>query len=199
MLKDPLTLLGILERLANLLRADLRRIGTASGLQAVHLQALIYLAQCNHFSNTPQSLADYLGLTKGTVSQSLLLLDRRGLIERYEDELDRRVVRLRLSESGQALLGEVGLHDLWRGATRDVSATRVRTAVSTLREVLFLLQDEAGTANFGTCETCQHFERRSARVHHCDWYAERLSLAESRLLCRSHTPRTAGSGRARPV
>ncbi len=197
MLKDPLTLLGILERLTNLLRADLRRIGNGTALQAVHLQALIYLAQCNRFSNTPQALAEYLGLTKGTVSQSLLLLDRRGLIERYLDELDRRVVRLRLSEAGEVLLEASGLHALWRSATRDVSATRIRTAVSTLREALFLLQAEVGGANFGTCETCQHFERRSARIYHCDWYAERLALSDSRLLCRAHEPRAPGVRRSR--
>ena len=191
MLKDPLTLLGILDRLANLLRADLRRVGTATGLQAVHLQALIYLAQANRFSNTPQALAEYLGLTKGTVSQSLLLLDRRGLIERYEDELDRRVVRLRLSAAAEELLAGAGLHELWRSATRDVRASRIRSVVSALRETLFLVQAKAGGGNFGTCETCEHWERRSARVYHCAWYGERLSLAESRLLCRAHAPRSA--------
>ena len=34
-------------------------------------------SKANRYSNTPQALADYLGLTKGTVSQTLLLLDRR--------------------------------------------------------------------------------------------------------------------------
>jgi DNA-binding MarR family transcriptional regulator len=189
MLKDPLTLLGILDRLANLLRADLRRVGAAQGLQAVHLQALIYLAQANRFSNTPQALAEYLGLTKGTVSQSLMLLDRRSLVERYEDELDRRVVRLRLAQAGEELLEGAGLHELWRGAMRDVRASRIRSVVSALRETMFLLQARAGGCNFGTCETCQHWERRSARVYHCAWYGERLSLAESRLLCRAHAPR----------
>lgn len=189
MLKDPLTLLGILDRLANLLRADLRRIGGASSLQAVHLQALLYLAQSNRFSNTPQALADYLGLTKGTVSQSLLLLDRRGLVERYEDELDRRVVRLRISRSGAELLETAGLNDLWRTATRDVSATRIRAVVSTLRETLARVQDVTGGSNFGTCETCTHWERRSARVYHCAWYGERLGLTESRQLCRAHSPK----------
>lgn len=191
MLKDPQTLLGILDRLANLLRADLRRIGANAGLQAVHLQALVFLAQANRFSNTPQALAEYLGLTKGTVSQSLLLLDRRGLIERYEDELDRRVVRLRLAPAGEELLEGAGLHDLWRSATRDMSAGRIRAVVSALRETMFQVQAYSGGSNFGACETCQHWERRSARVYHCAWYGERLSLAESRLLCRAHAPRAA--------
>src|SRR3982751_1145499 len=102
--KNPLVLLELVERLGNLMRSELRKSGSDESLQPVHLQALVYLSKANRYSNTPQALADYLGLTKGTVSQTLLLLDRRGLIERFEDDIDRRVVRLRLSSAGQRLL-----------------------------------------------------------------------------------------------
>ena len=100
--KNPLVLLELVERLANLMRAELRKAGTEERLQLVHLQALVYLVKANRYSNTPQALAAYLGLTKGTVSQTLLILDRRGLIERYQDDVDRRVVRLRLSTAGES-------------------------------------------------------------------------------------------------
>ena len=95
--KSPIVLLELVERLGNLMRAQVRRASAQMQLQPVHMHALIYLSQANRYSNTPQALTEYLGLTKGTVSQSLLLLDRRGLVERYEDDVDRRVVRLRLS------------------------------------------------------------------------------------------------------
>ena len=99
--KNPLVLLELVERLGNLMRSEMRKAGSDETLQPVHLQALIYLTKANRYSNTPQALADYLGLTKGTVSQTLLVLDRRGLIERYQDDVDRRVVRLRLSAAGE--------------------------------------------------------------------------------------------------
>src|SRR5260370_2204020 len=88
------------------MRTELRKSGGDEALQPVHLQALIYLSKANRYSNTPQALAEYLGLTKGTVSQTLLLLDRRGLIERFEDDIDPRVVRLPLSAAGEPLLYE---------------------------------------------------------------------------------------------
>src|SRR4029453_4211140 len=75
--KNPLVLLELVERLGNLMRTELRKAGSDEALQPVHLQALVYLSKANRYSNTPQALADYLGLTKGTVSQTLLLLDRR--------------------------------------------------------------------------------------------------------------------------
>src|ERR1700674_5335522 len=77
--KNPLVLLELVERLGNLMRTELRKSGGDEALQPVHLQALIYLSKANRYSNTPQALAEYLGLTKGTVSQTLLLLDPRGL------------------------------------------------------------------------------------------------------------------------
>nr|MBA3613554.1 MarR family transcriptional regulator [Nitrospirales bacterium] len=61
----------VLERLTNLQRMEARAFGLRYGLQPVQMEALTYLTQCNRYSNTPQAVAEYLGLTKGTVSQSL--------------------------------------------------------------------------------------------------------------------------------
>jgi DNA-binding MarR family transcriptional regulator len=110
---------------------------------------LIYLARANRYSNTPQALADYLGLTKGTVSQTLLLLDRRGLVERFEDEIDRRVVRLRLSSVGEQLLAEAQPSLAWQNATRNISPNRIRNATSALREALVTLQEDNEGTVFG--------------------------------------------------
>src|SRR5438046_10143253 len=103
------------------MRTELRKSGSDEALQPVQLQALIYLSKANRYSNTPQALAQYLGLTKGTVSQTLLLLDRRGLIERFEDDIDRRVVRLRLSSAGERLLSEVEPTLAWQNAPRNIT------------------------------------------------------------------------------
>ena len=93
--KNAAQFLELADRLGTLVRSNLRGVGGQNALQPVHLQALIYLAAANRYSNTPQALTDYLGLTKGTVSQSLLLLHARGLIERQVDSVDKRMVRLR--------------------------------------------------------------------------------------------------------
>lgn len=65
-------LYALLERIGNLLRAEERAAGLRHGPQPVHLQALRYVQSCNRYSNTPAALTEYLGLTKGTVSQTLL-------------------------------------------------------------------------------------------------------------------------------
>lgn len=190
MLKNPIVMLDLVDRLGNLIRAEMRRVGAAAGLQPVHVQALMFLGQSNRFSNTPQALAEYLGLTKGTVSQSLLVLDRRGLIERYQDELDRRVVRLRLSQQGEEFINEMQPAGAWQSATRNISANRIRNSVSALRETLYMIQSQNSGRTFGVCSTCAYCQRRSQRSHHCSLFAERLSGPETRKICREHTPKS---------
>jgi len=165
------------------MRAEARRVGADTQLAPVHVGALVYLSNANRYSNTPQALGEYLGLTKGTISQSLLLLDRRGLIERYQDDLDRRVVRLRLSATGEQFLYEAQPQLAWLHATRDISPNRIRNAVSALRETLTTFQDDNQGSPFGTCLSCRHFERLSARAYRCGLMGDRLNGPETRKLC----------------
>ena len=188
MKSQALTLFDLVERLSLLTRADLRQAGAAQGLQPVHLQVLFYLNQANRFSNTPQALTEYLGLTKGTVSQSLLLLYRKGLVARYVDEHDKRVVRLRLSVAGKRLMKDAQLAPVWQAATTSVSPARVTTTVSVLLETLRNLQTMHGERPFGVCNTCVHLQRESARIHHCGLMGDRLSVPETRQICRLHAP-----------
>jgi MarR family transcriptional repressor of emrRAB len=182
--KNPLVLLELVERLGNLMRTELRKSGADETLQPVHLQALIYLSKANRYSNTPQALADYLGLTKGTVSQTLLLLDRRGLIERFEDDIDRRVVRLRLSAAGDRLLYEAQPALPWQNATRNISPNRIRNAVSALREALMTLQEDNEGSTFGVCQSCTWCQKLSQRIYRCGRMGDRLSGPETRRICR---------------
>src|SRR3954467_10505319 len=188
--KNPIVLLELVERLDNLMRSELRRSGADESLQPVHLQALVYLSKANRYSNTPQALAEYLGLTKGTVSQTLLLLDRRGLIERFEDDIDRRVVRLRLSAAGERLLYESQPALAWQNATRNISPNRIRNAVSALREALVTLQEDNEGTIFGECGSCTWCQKLSQRIYRCGLMGDRLSGPETRKLCRIYEAKT---------
>ncbi|KXW55992.1 MarR family winged helix-turn-helix transcriptional regulator [Ferrovum sp. PN-J185] len=190
MLKNPIALFDIVERLANVMRGEFRRIGGEEGLQPVHIQALLFLQQANRFSNTPQALSEYLNVTKGTVSQSLLLLDRHGLIERYQDDVDKRVVRLRLSLLGEAFLDETNPAGLWQSGAREISAHRIRYCVTVLRTILFEMQSINGGTPFGVCNNCIYYQRKSQRIHHCAWFGERLSGPETRKICREQAPKS---------
>jgi DNA-binding MarR family transcriptional regulator len=185
-MKHSVELLELVWCLGRLLSGELRSRGNATQLQPVHLQALLYLAQANRYSNTPQALTEYLGLTKGTVSQSLLLLYRRGLIERFTDAKDRRVVRLKLAERGEELLRQLSSEAQWDQALAPLAEETVTVAVDVLRSVLLNLQRIRGGRSFGVCRTCRHFRQETEGRFRCGLTGEPLSLADSSRICREH-------------
>lgn len=185
MSEDSRTLFDLVECLGRLIRGDLRARGAAGSLQPVHLQALLYLRAANRYSNTPQALAEYLSSTKGTVSQSLLVLYRRGLLERYADARDGRVVRLRLSARGEALLAQDGLEGAWERAAAGLAEPDLAAARRVLQSVLLSLQRAAGGRSFGVCRTCVQFTRE-AEDYRCGLTGEPLSEEDSRRICREH-------------
>lgn len=187
--KSAAQFFDLLDRLGNLVRVNLRATGNQYGLQPVHLQALIYLSIANRYSNTPQALTEYLGLTKGTVSQSLLLLHRRGLIERQADLGDKRLVRLMLTESGAQLLKEIQFVPEWTQVITRIAPQRNKIALAVLKELFLSLQLGAGNRSFGVCNTCQYNLHEGPRSYRCGLTEEKLSLPDTRMICREHQSR----------
>jgi DNA-binding MarR family transcriptional regulator len=185
-------LFDLIERLGTLTRARLRQAGAAQGLQTIHLQVLMYLDRANRLSNTPQATTEYLGLTKGTVSQSILVLARKRLVARQADQRDGRVVRLVLTERGHALLKEINPISVWREALQPASPARVSSAFQVLRQVLAGLQTQAAKRTFGVCATCRHNQRLGPRSYFCGLIQEKLSSPEARQICREHSPPALG-------
>ncbi|BAU47107.1 MarR family transcriptional regulator [Sulfurifustis variabilis] len=144
------------ERLAHLLVTETRRAAAAHGLVPVHVEVLGYLARCNRYSDTPGAVTEYLGLTKGTVSQTLALLNARGLVRKQADARNRRVVHLELTRKGHAVLERVTLPPAWRRAAARLEqgvpdlALRLETMLRELQRAhggrTFGVSTRAGTA-----------------------------------------------------
>jgi DNA-binding MarR family transcriptional regulator len=182
---DADDLYPLLERLGNLLRHDLRAAGADDDLEPVHLQALDYLARANRYSDTPVGVAEYLGLTKGNVSQRLIALERAGLLRREADPHDGRVSHLVPTAAGRARLRAAVPPWPW-GAALDGVPAATRTALAEgLRTLLSALQRERGGRSFGVCHTCVHF-RRSPAGAQCGLTGEPLAAAQTLRICREH-------------
>ena len=171
----------LLERLSNLLRAEEREAGLREKLQPAQLSALLYLSRCNRFSNTPAAVTDFLGVTKGTVSQTLMALERRGLVEKFVDDADGRVVRLRLTAAGRRVVDESlpppGFRTATAGAPADLEAA--------LRGLLTAWLRARNGRSFGVCGSCRHLQRRQAGFR-CGLIGEPLERAETDKICREH-------------
>ena len=183
---DTIPLYERLERLTHLLRTEERTAGLGDGLQPVHLQVLAYLGRCNRYSNSPAGVADYLGLTKGTVSQTLNVLEARGWIRKSPSLIDKRVVHLQLTDEGRQRLLQLWPPAPVQSALATLSAAQQAQLSTALLDLLTALQHAQNGLSFGVCHSCQHFQRESAEQFRCGLTQEPLSVADSELICREH-------------
>ncbi|MSR17383.1 MAG: MarR family transcriptional regulator [Methylococcaceae bacterium] len=176
----------LIERISTLIRAEERKKYAILGLQPVHIQVLDYLSTCNSYSNTAVGVTEYFGLTKGTVSQTLQVLERKGYIEKHLDEEDARVTHLMLSKSGGLLLLEnTNDDDVFNQAQQAVFSKQYDSLDDALRITLLTLQKSSGTKSFGSCDSCMNF---NVEENHYICTATRLPVwqIEAYKICREH-------------
>ncbi|MDE2384164.1 MAG: winged helix-turn-helix transcriptional regulator [Alphaproteobacteria bacterium] len=170
-----------LERLARLIRGA----GNAEGLVPAQWDVLRYLARANRFSNSPRAAAHYLGATKGTISQTIQALQRKGLLRSLGRADDARSVALELTEAGVAMLEKDPLNALAGALDElgDKTAKRFHKAVSSLLEGEIARQD---MPVFGVCEGCSLFLRGDQPA--CAGFALRLEARDIGRLCQKFRP-----------
>ncbi|MGD0958599.1 MAG: MarR family winged helix-turn-helix transcriptional regulator [Methylomonas sp.] len=177
----------LIERISALLRSEERKKYAAIGLQPVHGQVLEYLAKCNKYSNTHAAVAEYLGLTKGTVSQTIQILERKHYLEKITDSMDGRVVHLLLTESGVRLIEELKPLDMFKQAEDKVSQHEFNSIGEALKTTLGVLQKVNRSKSFGLCRSCLYF---SVEENHylCGLTQQALDRDDTDKICREHTP-----------
>jgi MarR family transcriptional repressor of emrRAB len=176
----------VIERMAALIRSEERKRCTELGLQPVHLQVLDYLSRCNRYSDTPAALANYLGMTRGTVSQTLLLLAKKGFIHKTADRNDRRVVHLSLLPEGEAVLRQARSTELFAKASLLFRENAFDNPEALFVKALSALQKANKSHSFGLCKTCQYFTK-SSEGFTCGLTKEQLSQNDSEKICQEHS------------
>ncbi|WP_292898060.1 MULTISPECIES: MarR family winged helix-turn-helix transcriptional regulator [unclassified Nitratireductor] len=177
---DALAMIG---RLARIVTHD----GHAAGLKPAQWEALRYLARANRFSRTPGALTAYLGATKGTVSQTLMALERAGLIRKSADPADRRSVRLELTEAALSLLprDETLRFEAAMETMNEEERRALRIGLSALLSARIAAD---GGRPFGLCRECRHFREgeRGPGKHLCGLLKEPLSDEDATHICVEH-------------
>lgn len=173
-------LLILMERLARVVLNE----SQTEGLKPAQWEALRYLARANRFSRTPTALTAYLGITKGTVSQTLIALERKGLVAKAVDPGDRRQVRTDVTAKGARLLVRDPIGAIAKAATGLTGQERhhLNDALEVLlREIL----RSRGGQPFGVCKTCRFFRRnaKEGAPHYCGLLDEPLTKNDSEQIC----------------
>ena len=158
------------------------------GLQPVQFDALQYLMQCNRYSDTPMAVTGFLGQTKGTVSQTLNVLVRKGFIAKTMDQKDKRVVHLSATSKGIKLSQEILESKLLQTGAKLVGQQKLDQLNAGLELLLNKLQLANQLKTFGQCHSCRHHTKLTSNGLLCGLTQERLSSKDATLICREHNP-----------
>ena len=183
---SPEAIVWPLERLARLMRAREHD----DGLNPAQWEALRYLDRANRYSNSPGALTQFLGATKGTISQTLMSLERKGCIAKSARAGEKRSVVLELTSQGKTMLAK----DPWKhlaSAVDDLGNKTRRRLAKGLKELLEGELQRGRHKSFGLCSSCRFFREKGRNSdtkgpHHCMLFEAPLSAADSQRICVEH-------------
>lgn len=140
---------------------------------------LDYLVRANRFSRSPSHVADYLGTTRGTMSQTFKSLVHKGYVTERRSTLDKRAIGFDLTPAGQRI---ATAPQLLAGALADLGQSERDSLQAALRALLgAVLSQNAGRA-FGVCNSCRH-HKATAEGGYCRLLSEPLLPDETRQIC----------------
>ena len=185
--KQP-SIFDLIEYMATLIRSEERKRCTELKIQMVHFQILDYLSSCNKYSDTPAAISNYLGITRGTVSQTLIILEKNEFIQKNQDKTDKRVFHIQLLDKAINTLEKVKTTELFSQASiiLEKNSLTINCEVI-LTQALTALQKANKTYSFGVCNTCQNFSKISSG-YFCELTKENLTKTDSQLICQEHVP-----------
>ncbi len=153
------------------------------GLNPAQWEALRFIGRANRPSRTPGALAKYLGATRGTASQTVQALEKKGYLTRVTNAADRRVVYLELTDAGADLLAQDPLRDIDERIVDSVEPAAVAAITQNLATLMEWFQDAGLGQGFGTCRHCGFYEGGPDDVARCSLKASDLSAGDAAGIC----------------
>ena len=171
---------GLITRLARIDAGE----GWADDLNPAQRAALDYLGQANRFSRSPSHVAEYLGTTRGTKSQTLKVLVRKGYVTELRSEADKRTISYALTQAGRnAMLGS----GLLARSLEGLPESHLDALQQALRATLHAALAANGNRAFGICRDCRHFTARGVGAY-CGLMQLALEPNETAQICHEQAP-----------
>jgi DNA-binding MarR family transcriptional regulator len=175
-------------RLAALLRTGHRQGGAAFDLNPAQVEILLRVAA--HPARAG-ALAEHLGVSAASVSDSISSLEAKGHVDRRPDPLDRRAQQIHPTKAGLAAAAALAAGPTPLRASLDTLGSADEAAL--LRALTLLiraLQQARAIPVQRMCATCRHFRPRvhadAGRPHHCAFVDAAFGDASLRLDCGDH-------------
>lgn len=151
----------------------------AGDLNPSQRTVLDYLNRANRFSRSPSHIAEYLGSTRGTVSQTLKSLGKKGYVTETRSDTDKRAIYFDLTEKGR---GVVQLSNSLARGLSGLDADDQDTLNALLSNLLTGLIAQNNGRPFGICRHCAHFSDR-ANGGYCTLLSVHLTAHDTTQIC----------------
>ena len=176
----------VVERLGEVMKVSTRQVGAEYGLQPVQIEVLHYLASCNRFSDNLMAVVDYLGQTKGTISQTVKVLEQKGLVEKIQDDIDKRASHLVITQAGREFIDEKLIDAHFDFAFEQLSKDQQALLSSALSSFTRSLMQSSGLNTFGVCQTCKFHDQHQGQ-YYCNLLQTPLYESDIDKVCKEHT------------
>jgi DNA-binding MarR family transcriptional regulator len=185
----------LLERVSQVFRALQWEMAKRHKLTPLQIQILLFLK--NRKEAIPSQIAQELGLTKATLSESISALEKKKLIRRITNKKDRRFIDILLTLQGKKVVRElISVENVFEHYLSEFSDTDKRNSLKFLLNIISLLYLGGYISVIRLCCTCQHFEKDAIRsgVHFCKLLGKEMSTEEIRINCVSYIPLSTKKG-----
>lgn len=170
------------------LRAMLWQECLAANLSPIQGQILIYC-----LSHPPQLcrigyLAKEFCLTKPTISDAVKTLERKNLLNKFNDQDDLRSINLVLTEEGRRIALQVSsFTNPLQALIEELPETRKNQLEQILAQFTVKFKETGVLSGQRSCVSCQHSTKQGSRKgYFCNLFQEKMSPVEIRMNCMSY-------------
>ena len=180
-----------LERIANVLRSERWGALEKTPLNPTQAQILAFLLGRGDSGARVSAIAQHIGVSQPTATDSILSLEKKGLAARRPDPCDGRAVVVVTTNAGRALAQQIAAHaTVTDRALAGLSALEQRELLGLLVKLIRNLQIEGAIAPQRMCVTCRYFRPHAyadaPAPHHCAYVNAPLRADGLRLDCPEH-------------
>jgi DNA-binding MarR family transcriptional regulator len=184
-----------LERLSEAFRVLLWRAGKEHTISPIAVQILTFLRYHAPEQCTVGFMAQEFNMTKQTVSEAVVTLDAKGLVEKLASPIDARSITLRLTDAGMELSGKVGnFAEPLEKAVTMLDLSEQGTLLGGLLSLIRTLNTDGVVTTQRMCFTCRFYaESHAGHERYCQLLKQPLSVISSpeqttpiRLDCAEH-------------
>jgi DNA-binding MarR family transcriptional regulator len=177
-----------LEKISEVFRVLLWTEAKEHKLSPIQMQLLIFIKYHNSDKQRRiASMAREFNLTKATISDSIKVLEQKGLIKRTDDAFDSRSFNFSLTDQGTKLTGMIENFTLpLDGAIATLSPLQKDQFLMSLLDLVFRLNQTGIISTQRMCYSCFYYRGDMKQNHFCNLMQKPLAIDELRIECPEH-------------